>query len=261
LDALLDGIQHALDIEEKIGIVNLDGEWCNTEPIPFLQSSDPTSITNEETTSTNFSTSPPNEVKNKNKPHKWVRKARLVLSPYARPTGWYLQFDNRSIVYALLRHAKEHPIRSTWRSVRLKEHRNNHYHNSNDNNDDTNGNHDPVSYGNFILNDDISDSTLRVENCPYYVTEASMLNFFSRYDLISSVGTNNGKPIQLWHGITTDGRVCPPTTYLVHFADRSWARAALREKQGTFMSKMGQPVVDHRNPKPLHLIQYPRQML
>ena len=193
------------------------------------------------------------------KPHKWVRKAKLIISPFARPTGWYLQFENRSVVYALLRHAQEHPIRSSWRPIRIKEYKH-HMAIVQTNDANTIGN-DPISYGNFILNDDISDATLRVENCPWTVSEASMLNFFSRYDLKNSVGKNNDKPIQHWSGTTEDGKQCPPSTYLVHFADTAWARAALREKQGTYMSKMGQPVLNYKNPKPLHLVQYPRQIL
>jgi hypothetical protein len=259
LDALLDGIQHALDIEAANGIVDLDARWNEAEPIPFLtlsSSEDPTPTV--DIRSSSGRTSHENSIV---KPHKWVQKAKLIISPFARPTGWYLQFANRSIVYSLLRYAQEHPIRSAWRQVRIKEYKNRMVtDNSETNQMDYDVLH-PISYGNFLLNDDISDATLRVENCPVNVTEASMLNFFSRYDLKSAVDIHGNKAIQRWSGTTEDGKVCPPTTYLVHFADASWARAALREKQGTYMSKMGQLVINHKNPKPLHLVQYPKQII
>ena len=263
LDAILDGIQHALDIEEENGFVDLDAAWNEGEPIPFLPLSDPTQ--NGETTTSNSTISSSELTYDENistKPHKWVQKAKLILSPYARPTGWYLKFANRSIAYSLLRHAQERPVRSAWRQVRIKEYKHRGTMEQNDDPNTINSAQDPISSENLILNEEISDATLRLENCPFNVTEASMLNFFSRYDLKSSVGVNNSPPIQHWYGTTLDGKECRPTTYLVHFADSSWARAALREKQGTFMSKMGQAVINSSsNPKPLHLVQYPRQIL
>jgi hypothetical protein len=178
--------------------------------------------------------------------HKWVRQAKVILSPFARPNGWYFQFENRSVVFALLRHAQETPIRCTWKETIVRE-----YKSANGNNGA-----DPVSHGNFLLDEGVSDNTLRVENCPYGVTDASLLNFFSRYDL-----RMDRNAIHRWNGVTSDGKSCPETTVLVHFADASWARAALREKQGTFMSKFGAVVSQFKNPKPLHLEQYPRQIL
>jgi hypothetical protein len=257
LEAVLNGIQHALDIEEANGIVDLDATWNETLPIPILSLSSPDPASTDDM---RLISEPTSDESITTKPHKWVQKAKLIISPFARPTGWYLQFANRSIVYALLRHAQERPIRSTWRPVRIKEYKNRMIERNSDPNKMEND-QDPISYGNFLLNDEISDATLRVENCPYNVSEASMLNFFSRYDLKNAVGIHNNKPIQRWFGTTEDGKVCPPTTYLVHFADASWARAALREKQGTYMYKMGQAVISIKNPKPLHLVQYPRQIL
>jgi hypothetical protein len=230
LEAILQGIQEALDAEEIKGIVDLNKSWSNGEPLPMMDLSMTPVVTAKSTNS-----------------HKWVRKAKLVLSPFGRPTGWYLQFDNQSIVYALLNHSKDNTIRCTWREVRVREYK------SMETSVENGG---PVSQGNWLLNESISDNTLRVENCPYQLTEASMLNFFSRYDLKPGC-----KAIELWHGVTMDGKICPPTTYLVHFADASWARAAIREKQNTYMYKLGEPVKDYKNPKPLRLVQYPRQML
>jgi hypothetical protein len=279
LDPLLDGIQKALDIEEQIGIIDLDCQWSTDEPIPIIQFPNSKNATTSTTTNTNTHLNGETETMTTTPTgtpsHKWVRKAKLILSPFARPSGWYLKFDNRSIVYALLRHAKEHSVRATWRTLQLKEYTKNHCHSqwlaetdtSKSENYDSNHNtdlqnDDPFTYGNHILNDDISDSTVRVENCPPNISETSVLNFFSRYDLKPSVGKNHDKPIQLWHGCTTDGKVCKPTTYLIHFADPSWARAALREKQGTYMSQLAFPYTSEAsNQKPLYLVQYPRQIL
>ena len=267
LDAILNGIQHALDIEDTRGIVDLDAAWNLEEPIPFIQipslstDSQPVDDVNHHDPLLSSLDPPLDEGVTVNQ-HRWVRKAKLIISPFARPTGWYLQFDNRSIVYALLRHAQQHPIRSSWRPVQIKEYKRRTLEQEADPNDIDNK-LEPISHGHYLLNDDISDATLRVENCPMKVTEASLMNFFSRYDLKSSVGKNNDKPIQRWLGSNEDGSLqALPTTYLVFFADTSWARAALREKQGTFMFKMGRVVFnDFKNPKPLHLVQYPRQML
>jgi hypothetical protein len=246
LESMLAGIQNALDAEESKGIVDLDKSWSEGEPIPVLDTKKLVTMEATTTDAVDGIATSSTATNNSSHPDKWVRKAKVVLSPFARPTGWYLQFDNRSVVYALLRHAKESPVRFSWREVRIQEYVNNVDSKISD----------PISRGNFLLHEKISNHTLRVENCPYHVTQASLLNFFSRYDL--QVGA---KAVERWQGETTNGVICPPTTYLVHFADTSWARAALREKQNSFMYKMGQPVKDFKNPKPLHLAQYPRQIL
>jgi hypothetical protein len=222
LDAMLTGIQKALDAEEARGMINLDALWSVGEPIPCL----------------------PPQQNESNANTKWVRKAKLILSPFGRPTGWYLKFDNRSVVYALLMHAQETPVQCTWKLVKVQEYRT------------IGASDEPISHGNFILNERVSDHTLRVENCPSSISDTTLLNFFSRYDL------QGGDAVSRWRGITSDGKRAPPTTYLVHFADASWARAALREKQSSFLLKFGtRIVVDEKNPQPLRLVQYPRQML
>lgn len=250
LEAMLTGIQKALDTEEARGMIDLDELWSADQPIPCLppqpQPPPPTTTTHsvaqkEKSKATNNNI---NTMDGRN--DKWVRKAKLILSPFGRPTGWYLQFDNRSVVYALLKHAEETPIQCSWKEVKVQE-----YIRS------VGAKDEPVMHGNLILNEHVSDHTLRVENCPVTISDTSLLNFFSRYDL-----KFGREAIQRWHGVTSDGKKCPPTTYLVHFADASWARAALREKQASFISKFGsRMVVDEKNPQPLRLVQYPRQML
>lgn len=221
LDAILAGIQKALNVEEKHGIINLDALWSRGEPIPCLPRQQHETVYKD----------------------KWVRKAKLILSPFGRPTGWYLQFDNRSVVYALLMHAQHTPVFCTWKAVKIKEYKG------------IGAVDEPINNGNFVLNERVSDHTLRVENCPANISETSLLNFFTRFDL------QCGDAVQRWEGVTSDGKKAPPTTFLVHFADASWARAALREKQSLFMRKYGCSfVADEKNPQPLRLVQYPRQM-
>jgi hypothetical protein len=223
LDAMLAGIQKALNVEEARGLINLDAQWSVGELIPCL---------------------PPQQNESGDKNNMWVRRAKLILSPFGRPTGWYLKFDNRSVVYALLMHAQQTPVLCTWKTVKVQECRN------------TGASGEPVSHGNFVLNEHVSDHTLRVENCPASISETSLLNFFSRFDLQYSGA------VQRWEGVTSDGKKAPPTTFLVHFADASWARAALRERQSSFMRKFGSRIVpDEKDPRPLRLVQYPRQIL
>lgn len=155
----------------------------------------------------------------------WVKKALIVLSPFGRPTGWKLQLENRSVVHALLSHANETPVVCGHKNVSVRE------------------------LPKYELNQtdnypQVSDATVRVENCPDSATSLTLLNLFSRYDL-----RTDGPSVVQWSGQTSDGKI-PPPTWLVYFADAAWARAALRERQGA--------IVDGRA---LLLAQYPKQML
>jgi hypothetical protein len=202
LNAILMGVKTALDIEQERGIVDLDASWEPEEDgtIPFLP-------TNSED---------------------WVLTAKIILSPFGRPTGWHLCFQNRSIVHALLTHARETPIRCAWKKVGIKQ-------------------GTGVSAVSSASDPDetlVSDATLRVENCSDDTMASTLVRFFSRYDL-----TQTGSSVVQWEGITIDGKVAP-RTFLVHFADASWARAALREKQSAFLKG-----------KTLRLAQYPKQIL
>jgi hypothetical protein len=237
LEAMLSSIRSVLDAEQALGMIDLDAPWSDGQPVPFL------SFKAEQASGNN------NDDQHADKTHedKWVRQAMIILSPFGRPTGWYLRLDNRSVVYVLLKHAEENPLQCTWKTVKVQEYQSPNGHMS----------EEPLTHGNCIVHRRLSDHTLRVENCPTSVSNISLMNFFSRYDL--QFGED---AIERWQGVTNDGKKCPPTTCLVHFADASWARAALREKQATFISKFGRQVVtDDSNPHPLRLIQYPRQIL
>jgi hypothetical protein len=236
LEAMLSGIRSVLDAEQALGMIDLDAPWSDGQPVPFLSFPAEQDMGSKD-----------DYHADKTHEDKWVRQAMIILSPFGRPTGWYLRLDNRSVVYALLKHAEENPLQCTWKTVKVQEYQN------------PNGlvSEEPLTHGNCIVHRRLSDHTLRVENCPTSVSNISLMNFFSRYDL--QFGED---AIERWQGVTNDGKKCPPTTCLVHFADASWARAALREKQATFISKFGRKVVtDDSNPHPLRLIQYPRQIL
>jgi hypothetical protein len=214
LNAMLRGVRQALDIEETRGIVDLDKPWSAGRSIPFL------------------------DIVSEASADKWVQKARLILSPFGRPCGWYLKFANRSIVYALLKYARDTPVKCSWRDARITEY--------------GKPNVDPTTTApedaNFIFSDEISNNTLRVENVEQNISDASLLNFFSRYDL-------RPDPISRWERRTSDGKTNPPT-YLVHFADAAWARACLREKQAAFMQHFRHTI----GRKQILLIQYPQQI-
>lgn len=211
---MLDGVTAALEEEFKQGggIIDLDKVFFPATPPPVL------SATDEEFSKTN------NDAE-----HPYVREARLILSPYARPNGWYVRLANRSLAQALLvRDRRDVPLRIASKHVKTKA----YVHSG--------GNPPfPGSYPN------ISDATIRVENCPDGLIKVNFLNFFTRFDL-----SMEHESVVPWSGETPDGKVASSRTYLVQFADASWARAALRELQGAAMS--GQAV---------RLVQFPRQII
>jgi hypothetical protein len=197
LDAMLFGVRNALNIERERGIIDLDAEF-NQESLPFL-----TNIGEEED---------------------WVQSAHVILSPFGRPCGWKLKFENRSIVYALLAHANELEVQCGTRRVRIVG------HNPNDQQPE-----EEV---------DVSDATIRVENCPDGLRPLALLKLFSRYDL-----RGTGPSVAEWKGQTNDGLVAR-NIWLVHFAHASWARAAMRERQSSELQG-----------KTLLLAQFPKQIL
>jgi hypothetical protein len=203
LNAILMGVKKALDVEQGRGIVDLDAPWESEQDgiIPFVA---------------------PNS-------EEWALTAKVILSPFGRPTGWHLRFQNRSIVHALLTHARETPIRCAWKRVGVKE-----------------GKEISLELSSSSEPNEahVSEATLRIENCSDDTSESVLVRFFSRYDL-----TQEGASVIRWRGETSDGKVAP-RTFLVHFADASWARAALREKQSAFLKG-----------KTLRLAQYPKQIL
>jgi len=164
----------------------------------------------------------------------------------------YMQFDNRSIVHALLKHVQDEPLTCAWKAVKVTE----YHHHNNSNRDGAVQEDAPPEPGaisrDSVLNEEISDHTLRVENVPF-VRPSKLVSFFSRYDL---------QCVRQWRGVTSDGKAAPPSIYLAHFADASWARAALRETQGTYLTQYGERLFpDPSKPMPLRLAQFPKQLL
>ena len=195
--------------------------------------------------------------------YRWVHEAKIILSPYGRPTGWRLKFANRSIASALLRSTgKQNPLMCGWKIVTAnewtpaKEKRMEQKFNIETSMDQTQSTTPPrvrvvEPIGKHHLNYDaidgnhlhwLDDSVLRIENCNEEVDEQNLLHIFSRYELRSP-------SIVKWTGKTVDGKRAP-LTFLVRFMDASWARAALREKQATVIHGAA-----------IRLVQYPRQLL
>lgn len=190
LEAVLQGITTALEKESQRGIADLDAPWDPVDPVPSLNS-------------------------NNNSSDEWIQKAVVNLSTLARPTGWFIQLQNRSLAQALMNQANDSGLWCAWKRVVVTEPREQHaYYN-------------------------VSDATIRVENCPPKTPHIQVMNLFSRYDL------KTVKPVEAWKGRNDDKSM----TFLVHFSDASWARSALREKQGEFM-----------NSNKLLLVQFPRQI-
>lgn len=191
LEAMVDGVKTAIEKERQRGIVDLDAPWDPSDPVPSLDPLD-------------------NDT--------WIQKAHINLSTLARPTGWFIQLQNRSLVQALLNQSNQSGLFCAWKKVTVSESRD--------------------KKRTFY---DVSDATIRVENCPVKTPVIKVMNLFSRYDLKSG-----GQAVEKWKGSRDD----KPMTFLVHFADASWARSAIREKQGVFMDK-------HK----LLLAQFPRQII
>jgi hypothetical protein len=214
LEAMVEGMGRALEEEmADKGIMNLDAL--------YTPGGTPPNLTIEAATGgENRSSSDP-----------YVLEAKLILSPFARPTGWYVRLRNRSLAEAMIRRDKAgKPLVCATRRVKVKQ------YNLPKKRETQFEGHLPV----------LSDAMIRVENCPEDLTKVALLNFFSRFDLSLS---KEHESIIPWAGITPEGRQASHPTFLVHFADASWARAALRERQGAKMS--GQTV---------RLVQFPRQL-
>jgi hypothetical protein len=215
LEAMIEGIGESLEEElANEGIVNMDALYTpgGTQP----------NLTREAATGgPDRSSSDP-----------FVLEAKLILSPFARPCGWYVRLRNRSLAEVLIRRGKAgKQLVCAARRVKV-----NQYNLPKKGETQFEG-HLPA----------LSDAMIRIENCPGDLTKVALLNFFSRFDLSLS---KEHESIVPWSGVTPEGRQASHPTFLVHFADASWARAALRERQGAKMS--GQIV---------RLVQFPRQLV
>jgi hypothetical protein len=208
----------------------------------------------------------------------WIVQAQVILSPFARPTGWYVRLANRSLAHALLSAAHETPLVCASRNVKIRpatpyeidnnampelgEHSGRDGSSSSSSAADSSGtDQEQRRLHRQLLH--VTDATLRIENCSEKTSLLKLVNLFSRYDLRQippwKAKSPNGPPpadattiestcIVPWTGRTSDGRA-PPTTWLVHFRNASWARAALRELQGASL-----------NGRALLLAQYPQQI-
>lgn len=153
-------------------------------------------------------------------PKEWIRSARIKLSSHGRPSAWKIEFHNRSIAHAFLEYSRTHEFLCAWKPV------------------DVVALHEPRQKDDD--NDvEVSDSMIRVENCSDHVTIDHVRHLFRRYDMSMKEPSvrvlNEGSQHKM---------------FLVHFADPSWARAAVRELQGVRVRQ------DH-----LRLAQYPKQIL
>jgi hypothetical protein len=162
-----------------------------------------------------------------------VRAAHVVLSPFGRPTGWHLKLANPSMASALIvRAASERRVRVAWKMVQVHEY---HYPTSD---------HEVTKSRNHINGLPVDDTMVRFENCHRSLDEEHLRLLLSRYELART----GGPTILKWKGITSDGK--GQLMFVVRFLDASWARAAVREKQGLDIAG-----------KDLRLIQYPKQLL
>jgi hypothetical protein len=241
LEFMIKGIDAALDAEESRGIIDLDQKWQGEDKVQFL----------------------PPMLWVENQP-KWVRNARLILSPFSRPKGWFMQFDNRSIVSALISHAERTPIQCGYKRVKVSVCKVEPVVEAAA---DTASEPESESVAvgpqeyqpinedpNSLLDEKISDHTMRVENCPEYASVMSIVNFFGRYDLM-----NDKESVKRWVARTTDGR-SSHHTFLVHFEGAHWARAALRERQSQFLPLFNAETKYDKAMGPMVLAQYPKQM-
>jgi hypothetical protein len=110
LEAMLSSIRSILDAEQALGMIDLDASWSDGQPVPFLSfpAEQAMGIKDNQTADTT-------------REDKGVQQAMIILSPFGRPTGWYVWLDNRSVVYALLKHAKENPLQCTWKTLKVQE--------------------------------------------------------------------------------------------------------------------------------------------
>jgi hypothetical protein len=198
LEMVVDTFSKVLVNEQAIGIVDLDALWNPVEDptVPTLAPLD-----NEQN---------------------WIQAAHLVLSPFGRPTGWYLKFPNRSIVNSIVSHAQLHPLFCAWKPIKVTEYK---YL------------QEPPS-----PNPIVTDSMIRFENSPNSLSADQLRLMLSRYELATE-----GNTVVQWKG-SVEGKTAP-LMFVVRFADASWARAALRDLQSTMVEN-----------KTLVLAQYPQQI-
>lgn len=209
LEDILWSVSRVLEQEQSLGIVDLDALGAQWDP---------------------KSTSLPTltlEGAEDGQPYQWVKAAHTTLSSFGRPTGWLLDLGNRSIVHAFLEHAKVSRFHCAWRPVDVVEWKKV---------EKIEGETKIVLPQQQLQ---VTDSMIRVENCSEKITVDNLRHLFRRFDTAS-----DGPAIIPWEA---DSKIYH--MFVVHFADPSWARAAVRELQG--IKFMGSE---------LRLAQYPRQL-
>jgi hypothetical protein len=207
LDEVLHSFENFLKEEEIRGIVDLDGLWNPVQDVHC-----PTLTLDHEPIT--------------------VQAAHVVISPFGRPNGWHLKLPNRSLVHAILARAQEEQLRVAWKVVHVQEYAYSQERQERE---------DPAHANNHALV--IDDTMVRIENCPYDLTDEYTRYLLSRYDLAPT-----GRTVIKWKGKTNDGKQAP-LMFVVRFASAAWARAAVRELQSTLI-----------NGKSVKLIPYPKQM-
>lgn len=144
-----------------------------------------------------------------------IKQAKFVLSGHGRPTSWLIEFDNSWDASQIEEYARSNVVRSTWKPLSISK--------VSSNEAETILQQQPV----------VTDATIRVENCPPNLSTLQLLNMFSRFDLSMDRDPSIElftPPSQNKKGSTQDATTT--NIFLIHFADSSWARSALREKQG-----------------------------
>jgi hypothetical protein len=161
-----------------------------------------------------------------------LRAAHVISSLFGRPTGWYLKLANPSMANAfIVRAASEQRVRVAWKMVQVHEY---HY---------------PTSDHEVTRSRNHCQST--TPWCDLKTVIAAWMKSICDFCCqgTSELAQTGGPTILKWKGITNDGK--GQLTCVVRFLDASWARAAVREKQGLEIA--GKDLV--------RLIQYPNQLL
>ena len=223
LNQIVNSIDTILQEEAHKGIIDLDAEWNPVQDshVPLVSPDQFIMTRNARNPTSPLSPS-----------STWIQAAHVVLSPFGRPNGWHVKLPNRSFVSAILERAKQEHFKVDWKTVQVQE-----YHYSKERQQQE----DPAFSKNGGLI--VDDSMVRIENCSPQLSHEDVRHLLSRYEL-----AHHGITILKWKGRTNNGIVAP-LLYIVRFADASWARAAVRELQSTFMDG-----------KEMKLVPYPQQI-
>jgi hypothetical protein len=274
-------IDRALQRDARQHAKNLSRNHQNRgPPDPDAKNSDtPDSVTGttKDTTHAEFPQSIQEIQELHNLPSHMVTEARMILSRMKRPAGWFVRFPHPTIAREFARlsryganyhkrsnqHDKQpprSPMRVGWKEATVALAVDPQQSNS--------------AFKESVENMQLDDSVVRMERVHYSVPPSTLRSFFKYHQLaderfgicaiqkvVEGVGNRyraHGRNRQPEYRqaprvpsdesmLTVDSEF---STYLVRFDDPSWARAAVREKQGI-------PLHGQR----LFLMQYPKQLL